>query len=319
MPQNKIVLSFEDLAVLLTAYNLRSFQQVVPFEAGGVQTNIRIDSTQGSFVLRYYEDHPVEWVTYETALIRFLVEKGFPTPTVIADKKGRSFGLYHGKPFVLFGYIKGDAVAGPESALHPEQRAGVARMVARLHGVTHRLVLPFESVRVGRSVAACGAVANGRGQGVTDIFAREERLGWIREALSSLSLSDKLPVGVCHGRCDPESFVFDGGEPVAMLHFQRACSAPFITDVAALIDGWAWKKGGVLDHEAVRSLLAAYTEGRALSALEKDSLYDALKLEVLFSLAQEIESLNAFERAKERFRGLETLGRESFSAMMFGA
>ena len=318
MTTKKITLQPDDFAVILSTYNLKNFLQAQPFEHGSVQTNVRVDSTQGSFVLRYYENRSVEWVTYETSLIRFLVEKGFPTPAVIGDKQGRSFSLYRGKPYVLFQFVEGEHPSDLNVDLNSGQAACVARTIARMHVLTHKMVLPFEKVREGRDVSTCYRVASDGAALMADRAVAGERLAWLKEALALVDLPSGLPWGVCHGDCNRRNFIFDKGALVGVLDFDMATHSVLVTDLASLIYWWAWPPGEDLKLDVAREMMRAYSEVREVSRVEQLHLLSALKLVVLFSLAWFIADDAEFEQVKAALAKLEAFDTERFAALMFG-
>ncbi len=72
------VFSKTDLVSILANYRLGGYRSAKAFIHGTVQTNLLLRTTQGRFVLRYYENRSRNSVLFEMDVIRYLNGRHFP-------------------------------------------------------------------------------------------------------------------------------------------------------------------------------------------------------------------------------------------------
>lgn len=104
----KTPFSQHDFVNMLSQYDLGAYNQSKPVLGGTVQTNFFIQTTQGKFVLRIYENRSKESVLFESRLLTYLTEHHYPCPAPFKNTQGTCVGMYYNKPYVIFEFIELD-------------------------------------------------------------------------------------------------------------------------------------------------------------------------------------------------------------------
>jgi len=249
---------------------------------------LRVEADGETLVLRRYGVTPPEEVRWELALLQHLQAGGFPTIAPLARPDGAPYGLFAGKPAILYPYIPGHS--GCAAALDRDQAmTQTAATVGRLHRLTEGLTLPHPRVRSGsdsrRMLAAFLEAVARRGVGpdepaLAELVATAETAG--RELAARLEAAGALPAGVVHHDAHCANVLFRDGRLVALIDFDDACPGPLVADAGVLLGAWAIdpQTDDLVPQRALR-LLAAYESQRALRAAERDLLPDFLALYLL--------------------------------------
>ncbi len=88
----KTAFEHDDFVKILSHYDLGVYTQSKPIQQGTVQTNFCIQTTQGKFVFRYYENRSRKSVLFESHLLAYLTERHYPCPTPF--KNTQALGLH---------------------------------------------------------------------------------------------------------------------------------------------------------------------------------------------------------------------------------
>lgn len=309
----KTNISKNELIQLLSDYELGEYQDSKPFRKGTVQTTLFLQTTRGKFVLKYYENRTPESVRFESHLTRFLSNRGFPCPAPLRNRYGQFVGQYNGKPYIFFEYMEGQHVQEPG----PEQKRQLIEKVAELHTLTANYEAEYKQYRWNYNIQLCQQLARHEAKRIGTTESRK-KLEWLEGELLNLRLPESLPKGICHCDFDFSNVLFKDGEFSALLDFDDANYTYQLFDVVALIDSWAWPHEQEFDIEEARTIVSEYSKHRPLSNIEKEHLYDLLKLSILFDCVWFFERGNVenfYERKKIEY--LERLGREQFFRQLF--
>src|SRR5262245_28124818 len=98
----KTALSKGDFTEILSNYRLGEYTESKTFITGTVQTNFLLQTTQGKFAFRYYENRSQGSVRFEAHLVTYLKGKHYPCPAPFKNKHGEFVGIYGSKPYVIF-------------------------------------------------------------------------------------------------------------------------------------------------------------------------------------------------------------------------
>lgn len=256
----------------LTQQDLERFIQnfdlgdLVGFEgiASGVEnTNYRIETTGGRFVLTLVESLPTSALPFFVRLLNQAHFHRLPTVELVPNCAGDCLQILKGKTALLAKEISGSAVRNPSL----QQAQAIARFVAQFH-------LVFEQTPIGREndrwhdwraekiTALAGKLPDDQLQRVAQ---------WNQDFLQMPF--DTLPQGMVHGDLFRDNALFDGDQLNGVLDFYNACTAPLIWDVAICLNDWCvdfYNKQ--LKPEFTQAFLRAYQEVRPLSDKEKESL-----------------------------------------------
>jgi len=309
---------------ILSNYRLGEFISSHPITSGTVQTNFFIQTTNGKFVFRYYENRSKESVAFECNLIKYLKDRDFPCPAPFKNKKGRYVGITHEKPFVLFEFIEGQHVENPNSA----QKNQLIQKAAELQNLTRNYRPHNLKYRWNYNIELCRELAQKTARTINTANARE-KLDWFNDELLKLNLSRSLPKGICHCDFHFSNILFKDGKIAALIDFDDANYTFLTYDLITLMnpfipsfdwDTWSqFKKGeNILDFQEARSVVAEYMNFRPLNPIEKRHLFDVYKLSILFDCIWYFERGDVndfFERRK--IDALNHLGREIFYDRLF--
>ena len=132
----KTTISARDLPEILANYDLGRYGGSKTFAAGAGQTTRMLETSQGKFVLRYYENRTEAHVEFEVQLLNFLRSSDYPIPAPIKNLSGEFVGKYRGKPYIVIEFIEGEHCQDPNDCFDVEQAAEVVKAAAQLHHLT---------------------------------------------------------------------------------------------------------------------------------------------------------------------------------------
>lgn len=312
---SNIEFSENELAAILSNYNLGEFRAASLLTSGTVQTNLLLETTLGRFVLKLYTKREFQSVQFEANLIHYLKARKYPCPAIFKDKQGKLVGVFKGTPYVLFEFVEGYHIENPDAA----QKEQLIARVAELHILTRNYRSSFAEYRWNYTPGLCRKLA---GDAAAQIATPEAqaKLKWLETILAELDLPENLPKGICHGDLHFSNVLFKDGRFAALLDFDDANLTYLLFDLVGLIEreAWRYELDEVLNFEAARQVVQAYARYRPLGALEKRHLFDVYKLSILIDCVWYFKRGNAadfFEKRKIDF--LNKIGRESFYRQIF--
>jgi len=185
-----------------------------PLAGGWENLNLRVDAAGERFVLRRYDSTDPAEVPWEIELLRYLGERGFPTPAPLPQRDGRLLGTFGGRPAALFPFVEGRHPHWDD----PRAADAAADVIARLHVVTAGLALPFPRsrtdvhARLERFRTWVGEHENSRHATVLRPLAEEAERYWAEfsERLECVSAAHgPLPRGVVHSDAHGNNLLFD--------------------------------------------------------------------------------------------------------------
>jgi homoserine kinase type II len=220
---------------ILAKYDLGGYRSAKPFPQGTVQTNLLLQTTQGRLVFKYYENRSRNSVLFESALLKYLKDKGFPCPAPFKNKHGKFVGTYKGKPYVIFEFVDGRHLKHPSAT----QKRALIRKVAELHNLTKAYRSRYTKYRLNYDVDTCRTLARRKAKAINTPNAKN-KLKWFEGELSKLRLPKSLPKGICHCDFHFSNVLFNNGKFRALIDFDDANYTFLTFDLVALIDAVAW-------------------------------------------------------------------------------
>ncbi|MBT5875131.1 MAG: phosphotransferase [Candidatus Latescibacteria bacterium] len=298
----------EELSHLLGPYDIGDLLTASPTAEGTVQTNIRIGTTTGQYVFRYYENRTRSSAMFETDLLAFLQSSEFPAPVPQLTNAGIHVAMYRGKPYAIFGFMTGQRV----NRLSWPQCADLIKHVALLHNVTKSYKPEISEDRAHYTRDFCSK----RAQNLSRQAASQQgsdKAAWIDLQLSLLDLPETIPKGICHCDFDLSNLLFHGDRLTALLDFDDANYTYQSFDLVHLVESHAWPHGGEYDRIKACRVIREYQRNRAMDPLEIRHFFDVCKLSIL------VDSLWFFDRGrlpdfneKRKIEFLDSIGREAF-------
>jgi homoserine kinase type II len=249
----------EELAPWLARYRVGALRALSGIAEGIENTNYRVETDAGLFVLTLFERLPAADLPFYLELMARLAARGFPSPRPLADGRGNALGELNGRPACLVTFLPGRPVSAPS----PAQCALVGTTLAELHLAAADFASAPGNPRGRRWwKQAAGQVAPRLAPGDDALLAEELRF----QALYRLA---DLPRGVIHADLFRDNVLWSGGEVSGVIDFYFACRDALLLDVAVAANDWCVAPDGSLDAERTLALLSGYHARRPLTAIER--------------------------------------------------
>lgn len=310
---------------ILGRYDLGAFRSAEPVVRGSVQTNYDLHTTSGRYIFRYYENRTRESVLFESSLLQYLTQHGYPCPQPYTDRSGEAVGEYRGKPFLISEFIAGEHLENPGEA----GRRLLIQKAAELQKLTRGYRPPYHEYRWNYSPELCRTLARDAAAHLNTPDA-QAKLAWFERALEGLELPAGLPEGICHCDFHFSNILFRDGSFAALLDFDDANYTYLCYDLATLVnpfrEGFDWDtwqrfdpREDVFDFRDARWVVREYQRHRPLEQVEREHFFDVYRLSILF------DGIWYFARGpasdfyeKRKIDYLDRLGRERFNAEVVG-
>ncbi|MBS4177473.1 homoserine kinase [Lederbergia citrea] len=312
----KTEFSESELAQIFANFNLGKYIDATPFTDGTVQTNMKIKTSEGQYVFRYYENRTVNSVSFETNFLRYLKDHNYPCPAPFKNKYGSYVGIHKQKPYVIFEFMEGQHIKEPNE----NQKKQLIQKTAELHHISKNYTSIYKEDRWNYSIELCRDLAQQESKRINTSNSRE-KLSWLENELLKLNLPKSLPMGICHADFNFSNILYKDDEFNALLDFDDANYTYLLFDLVVLIESWAWRHdvNKLLNMEEAKEIIIEYSKHRRLSDIEKNHLFDVYKLSIL------IDCVWYFERGdvkdfyeKRKIDYLDQIGREVFYQELFG-
>jgi hypothetical protein len=135
-------------------------REILPLHQGYENFNSRLRTSTGEFVLRQYLEQPMERITQEIRVLRWLTDSGYPAVAPVSDNEGETIIRVDpgGRPWVVFPFVDGEE---PDST--PVTAAAVGNAVGRLHELPDPYWAGWNSESILSPATTMGIVENVRG------------------------------------------------------------------------------------------------------------------------------------------------------------
>ena len=190
-------------------------------------------SARGRFFFKRREEGCTpETVACDHALVRFLVERGFPTPPLLPTRDGATSVAWQGRLYEAYAWVEGpDLAPGDE-----RQMAGLGRAVGCYHQLVagyhppHVKLPPWGDVSVSAYLDVGGYVASRWAMLAAHGRVWERETPFLRQAVAQLQAqaarvreeAGLVPL-VVHGALEPGNILFGpDGEAIALVDWADA-------------------------------------------------------------------------------------------------
>jgi len=305
--------SKNELAQIMTAYDLGEYKNSKQINEGIVQTNFLLQTTKGKFIFKYYENRSKNSVLFETNLIKYLKNKNYPCPDIFKNKRGKFVGIYNKKPYVLSEFIEGQHLKNPNE----NQKNQVIKEVAKLQNITKNYRPNRKKHRWNYSIELCRKLAKNEAKKINNLNSRK-KLKWLENKLSELKLPKSLPKGICHCDFYFSNVIFRNNKVNTIIDFDDANYTFLMFDMVNLIESWAWPRNRVFNFDKAKKIVQEYTKHRILNNNEKGHLFDLYKLCILIDCVWSFARGNVKDfYEKRKIDYLNNIGREEFYKRIF--
>lgn len=282
----------DEIVSLLKDYDVGEFVEKTPILAGVENTNYRIETTTGPYILTLFERRVHEDdLPFFMALMSHLEGKGMPVAAPILDKSKASIRQVAGKSAALIRFVPGKDVVTPNQKQCAALGVALADWHYHIVDFSEHRANPL-SIEGWRELAAsCGERANECAPGLAEDIAGE------LESLAAAWPRD-LPAGVVHSDLFPDNVHFEGDRIVGLIDFYFSAHDFFAYDIAVCVNSWCFDGEGRLDAAKASAMLSAYETKRPLSTDEKQAFPVLLRGAALrFLLTRLYDWLNQVEGA----------------------
>ncbi len=251
-----------ELAAFLNRYDIGDAIAFEPIEAGVTNSNYRLDTSGGAYILTLYEHHSAAELDYILGLQQHLARNGVRCARPIADRGRQLYGELNHRPAAIIERLPGSVVPNPDES----HCAAIGRELAGFHlaGMTYS-----------------GRRDNPRGltwirsmrEMLVDTLGPADRslIDSSIERLQSVDI-DALPGGAIHADLFHDNAMFEAGKLGGIFDFDYACNDSFCFDIAVLLNDWARDDDGELVPTRIGATLDAYRQKRELAPAELTAL-----------------------------------------------
>lgn len=255
-----------DAELFIRRFGLGRLHALTPIAEGVENTNYRLDTDAGRFVLTLFEGRTDESaLPFCLGLTRHAAEHGLPCATGRVDAEGQTVGRLNGRPAAILNWLPGAARPRPDVA--DQFTAGA------LLGRLHLAGADFPGQRenpVGPSARQalfnrCDVRASGADRRMLERIAP-----WVGD--SGPDLAAGLPRGPIHADFFPDNILFEGGAVSGLIDFYFACIDALAYDLAIALSAWGFDDSGAPLPAALRAFQTGYESVRPLTEAERAAL-----------------------------------------------
>lgn len=255
-----------DVAPFLRRYGLDGLRTLTPIADGVENTNYRVDTDRGCFVLTLFEGRTdAAALPFCLGFTAHAAEAGLPCARALRDESGQAIGRLRDRPAALVEWLPGAWRPSPSIA----EQALAGGLLARLHlaGADYRAVRPNPMGPSARRLLfdRCRSRATPGDQVLLDRLEP-----WIDKDPSGLR--GGLPTGPIHADYFPDNVLFSDGAPSGLIDFYYACTDSLAYDLAIALSAWGFDARGEVLPGAVAAFQAGYESVRPLGPEERDAL-----------------------------------------------
>ena len=250
----------------LSSHSVGGFVSLHPIAEGVENTNYRLETTTGRYVLTLFEGRTdAASLPFCLGLTDHLADRGFPAPRPVRDRSGQWLGQLNDRACAVIEWRAGAWLRSP--TLSDQATAGA--VLARLHRDAAGFAVPRANP-VGpvawRALADRSATA-ARGEDRAILETVEAALARLGDPFAG-----DLPRGPIHADYFPDNVLFEGGEVSGVIDFYFGCVDALVYDLAIALSAWGFDGDGRVIPGAVEAFRHGYETVRPLSPAEARAL-----------------------------------------------
>ena len=229
-----------------------SIKKIENINSGILNSNFYIFTDNKKYVLRIFEETRDYKEDEQELILLEKLKNIIPVSTAIKNKKEEYISVLNNKKFSLFKYINGESIKKTNQFL--------IREIGRYLGKFHRFTANIKAEDFNRSTRIN-----------FDFYYKK-----IKE--TNINFSD-LPSGIIHSDIFPDNVLMENNKINAIIDFNESYYAPFIIDLAIVINFWikifAFDKFEEL--ELIRDFFNNYSQFRKITKEELKNMDLACK------------------------------------------
>ncbi len=245
------------LEQFLQAYRIGKLLELEGIEAGVVNSNYFVTTTEGAYVLTLFEVLEVGELPYYLSLMAFLSGQGILSPAPVANVRGQHLAFLAGKPAALVEKRPGRSVLAPDE-LHCRE---LGSHIARLHRATKHFPARHPN---DYALGWCKRTA----EALYPALEEDDAQLLHAELKAQTGLNAALPRSTIHADLFRDNVLFDGDELSGIIDFYYACDEILLYDLAIALSDWCVGEDQKINLAKARALLSAYQDTRPVSEVE---------------------------------------------------
>ncbi|WP_257265718.1 homoserine kinase [Endozoicomonas sp. ONNA2] len=269
-------LTQQDIAQLLTRYDMGVLTSFKGIESGVENTNYFLDVDDNGqlrrYVLTLFEYLPADTLPFFINYTDALKASGLPVPNPIRDKRDVALQSVKGKPALIVPCFAGHHPDATNLTVNQCQQIGA--MLAKIHRAGQGSSLYQENQR-GLSWLDAQQQRLIPLLGKDDAHFMAEQWQSICDALKAFA---NLPTGLIHGDLFHNNVLFEQGRISAVIDFYQACNDWLIYDLAVTVNDWCLTDAFELDGQRIKALTESYAQVRPLTRNEQKAWPIMLRL-----------------------------------------
>ena len=263
--------SFNQLSRFLQNYELGTLECFEGISAGITNSNYKIETTTGRFILTLYEHLDSADLNYILGLQHHLYGQDVRCAAAIKDNNGAFFSVLNQRPAAIINFIQGNVCYQP-SENHCTQ---IGEELARYHlaGDSYSGVRPNP-----RGLDWCLKTADQLYQYLNN--DDRDLIKSVTDTVQSLPLSN-LHEGALHADLFHDNVLFDEDSLAGIIDFDYACVGFLIYDIAVTANDCCINNDGHINALKLDCLIKGYRSVRILSEEENKAFPAMLKMAAL--------------------------------------
>lgn len=255
-----------DAEPFIRRFGLGPLRALTPIAEGVENTNYRVDTDGGRFVLTLFEGRTNEAaLPFCLGLTAHAFTAGLPCARPLKDRHGRAILRLNDRPAALLEWLPGAWKREPSL----ENQVAAGALLARLHiaGSDYSLIRPNPVGAAARRALfdRCQTRAIGADQSLLDLMAP-----WVDDR--GPDPAAHLPVGPIHADYFPDNLLFEGDAPTGLIDFYFACTDVLAYDLAIALSAWGFDAEGTALPGAIAAFQSGYEGVRPLNPAERAAL-----------------------------------------------
>jgi homoserine kinase type II len=258
--------SFEDLEVFLTSYNLGHAHVFKGIAEGVSNSNYYLQTSTGAYILTLYEKRVErDDLPFYLGLMEHLARAGIRCPTPLHSKAGQLTGVLNGRPAAILTFLDGVSLRRPTVELCTKTGRALAELHAAGTGFTGRRANALGLEGWKTLANDCAVNADSVADGMRSLIDAE---------LAALEAKwpSSLPEGVIHADLFPDNVLFVDNELSGIIDFYFACCDSLAYDLAVTLNAWCFEPDGSFNLTKGRALVAGYQSKRKLNEAERAAM-----------------------------------------------
>jgi len=250
-------ISQQQLQDFLNLYSLGNLIEYSGIQAGIENTNYKVSSSQGEFILTIFESLTIQELSCYLNLLNHLCQSNFPAPKPQLSKDNQFITQLQEKPVAFFNCLAGQSIEVPST----KDCFAIGEYLAKLHIASQSASFDKPNLK---GMPECQQLFNNIRQSIT-----EHDIELLRSELQfQLDYPiPNLPQGIIHADLFKDNVLFNQGSVSGILDFYNACHDYLLFDIAVTCNDWC-VDNNVVNPQKIKALLSGYQSIRLLSEAE---------------------------------------------------